>query len=78
VSVNPCNPFPLTDMDIERITRKYENEDNLHREAIYLLRGFQTEIKVDQLRMWLAGSGQLERIVELLKRTEKLLKEVAS
>ena len=41
-----------------------------------LLRGFQTEINPAQLRVWLAGSGQLERIVELMKRTDKLLKEV--
>jgi len=45
-------------------------------EMVDLLCGFQTEIKVDQLRMWLAGSGQLERIVELRKRTEALLDTV--
>ncbi len=45
-------------------------------DLIDLLRGFQTEINPDQLRVWLSGSGQLERIVDLLKRTEKLLKEV--
>ena len=63
----------------EQIERGQDEVDRLKAEVevmVELLRGFQTEIKVDQLRVWLAGSGQLERIVELLKRTDTLLKEV--
>ena len=47
-----------------------------YQEAVTLLSAFQTEINPDQLRVWLAGSGQLERIVVLLKRTDTLLARV--
>ena len=47
-----------------------------YREAVNLLSAFQTEINPDQLRVWLAGGGQLDRIVVLLKRTDTLLSTV--